>query len=128
MLKILIGHDGSAAAEAAIDDLRKAGLPARAEVRVLSACPPFLPLEALAPNGITPPGYERAYADAYANHEALIKASLAHAQAAARRLRGEFPGWKVAAETITDAAAHALLDKAEAWKPDLIVIGSRGWS
>lgn len=128
MMKILIGHDGSPAAEAACEDLRRAGLPARAEVCVLSACPPFLPLEALAPNGIMPPGYERAYAEAYANHEALVKASLAQAQAAARKLRGAFPGWKITAETTTDTAAHALLDKAEAWKPGLIVIGSRGWS
>lgn len=128
MMKILIGHDGSAEAEAAIDDLRRAGLPARAEVSVLSACPPFLPLEALAPNGIMPPGYERAYAEAYANHQALVKASLAQAQTAARKLRGAFPGWKISAETSTDTPAHALLDKAETWKPDLIAIGSRGWS
>lgn len=128
MMKILIGHDGSTAAEAACEDLRRAGLPARAEAVVLSACPPFLPLEALAPNGIAPPGYERAYAEAYSHHEALVKAALAQAQTAARRLRLAFPGWKVSAETPTDTASHALLDKAEAWKPDLIVLGSRGWS
>lgn len=128
MKKILIGHDGSPAADAALTDLRRAGLPARAEALVLSACPPFLPLEALAPNGIMPPGYERAYAEAFANHEALVKASLARAQAAVRKLRALFPGWKIAAESVTDAAAHAVLDRAEAWKADLIVIGSRGWN
>jgi nucleotide-binding universal stress UspA family protein len=128
MMKILIGYDGSAAAEAAFDDLRKAGLPARAEALVLFACPPFLPLEAMAPNGIMPPGYERAYADAYAHQENEVKAALARAQAAARKLRGGFPRWKISAETATDTATHALLDKAKAWKPDLIVLGSRGWS
>jgi len=128
MMKILLGYDGSAESESAFGDLRRAGLPPRAEVLVLSACPPFLPLEALAPNGIAPPGYERAYAEAYANHAALVKASFAQAQAAARKLRDAFPGWKISAETATDAAAHAILDKAEDWKADLIVVGSRGWS
>ena len=128
MMKILIGHDGSPAADAALNDLRKAGLPARAEARVLSACPPFLPLEALAPNGVMPPGYERAYAEAFANHEGLVKASLAQAEAAARKLRALFPGWTIKAESVTDTPAHAILDKAEAWKADLIVIGSRGWN
>lgn len=128
MMKILIGHDGSPTADAALMDLRESGLPARGEALVLSACPPFLPLEALAPNGIMPPGYERAYAEAYGNHEAQVKASLARAQAAARKMRTAFPGWKVRAEAVTDNAAHALLDKAKAWEADLIVLGSRGWS
>jgi nucleotide-binding universal stress UspA family protein len=128
MMKILIGYDGSREADASLDDLRKAGLPARAEAMVLSTCAPFLPLEALAPNAAMPPGYERAYAEAYANHQAVVKATLARAQAAAKKLHGVFPGWKIAAEVITDTTAHAVLDKAEDWKPALIVLGSRGWS
>jgi nucleotide-binding universal stress UspA family protein len=128
MTKILIGYDASPAAEAALHDLARAGLPERAEALVLSACPPFLPLEALAPNGVMPPGYERAYAEAYANHQILVKGVLGRARTAARKLGAAFPGWKASAEAVTDTAAHALLDKAEAWKPDLIVLGSRGWS
>jgi nucleotide-binding universal stress UspA family protein len=127
-MRILIGHDGSPAAEAALSDLRHAGLPKRAEALVLAACPPILPLDALAPGGLIPPGYEQAYADAVANQDALVKRSLAHAKAAASRLRAAFPGWSVRAEAVSDAPAPALLDKAEAWKADLIVLGSRGWS
>jgi nucleotide-binding universal stress UspA family protein len=85
-------------------------------------------LEALAPSGIMPPGYATAYAEAYANHAALVKTCLAQAQGAARKLRAFFPGWKIAAEAVTDTAAHALLDKAAAWNADLIVLASRGWS
>jgi nucleotide-binding universal stress UspA family protein len=128
MMKILIGHDGSPAAGAIFADLGKSGLPERAEALVLSACPPFLPLEALAPSGIMPPGYERAYAEACANHEAIVKTSLARAQGAARKLKAVFPKWTIAAEAVTDTPAHALLDRAGAWKADLIVLASRGWS
>lgn len=128
MMKILIGHDGSAGADAIFADLERAGLPARAEALVLSACPPFLPLEALAPNGMMPPAYERAYAEAYANHQSIVKGTLARAQGAARKLAAVFPGWKIKAEAVTDTAAHALLDKASAWNADLIVLASRGWS
>jgi nucleotide-binding universal stress UspA family protein len=128
MMKILIGYDGSPQAETIFADLGKAGLPDRAEALVVSACPPFLPLEALAPSGIMPPGYERAYAEAYANHDAIVKASLAKAQRAARSLGASHPGWKIKAEAVTDTAAHALLDKAGAWNADLIVVASRGWN
>jgi nucleotide-binding universal stress UspA family protein len=128
MMKILIGHDGSAEAETIFADIGKAGLPERAEALVLAASPPFLPLEALAPSGIMPPGYERAYAEAYANHEAIVKACLARAQGAGRKLAALFPGWKIKAQAVTDTAAHALLDKAGTWNADLIVIASRGWS
>lgn len=127
-MRILIGHDGSPAADAALSDLRNAGLPKRAEALVLSACPPILPLEALAPAGLIPPGYEQAYADAVANQEAQVKRALAHAKAAAAKLHSAFPGWKIRAEAVSDAPAPALLDKAEAWQADLIVLGSRGWS
>lgn len=128
MMKILIGYDGSPAAKAALEDLRKAGLPAQAQVLVLSVCPPFLPLEALTPNAALPPGYERAYSEAVANHQKIVKTDLARAEGVARKLRADFPGWKTSAETATDTPAHALLDKAESWKADLMVIGSRGWS
>jgi nucleotide-binding universal stress UspA family protein len=74
------------------------------------------------------PGYERAYAEAYANHEAIVKKAKAKAQAAAAKLGAAFPEWRIKAEVVTDTAAHALLDKAEAWKADLIVVGTRGRS
>jgi nucleotide-binding universal stress UspA family protein len=35
-MKILIAYDGSECADAALDDLRKAGLPADAQIKVLS--------------------------------------------------------------------------------------------
>ena len=42
-MKILIGYDGSACAEAALDDLTRAGLPDSAETHILSVAEVWLP-------------------------------------------------------------------------------------
>jgi len=128
MMKILIGYDGSRAAEAAVTDMRKAGLHPKAEARIVIACPSLIPLESLAPNGLTPYGYGEAYAQALENHRLSTARSLKKAQAAAKRIKAAFPGWKIAAETADEVPAAALLKIADAWKPDWIILGSRGWS
>ena len=43
MMKILIAYDGSNCADAALEDLRRAGLPPEAEVVVLSVADVWLP-------------------------------------------------------------------------------------
>src|SRR5262245_23215103 len=42
-MKILIGYDGSECADAALDDLRMAGLPSDAQIKVLSVVENWLP-------------------------------------------------------------------------------------
>ena len=42
-MKILIGYDGSECAMAAIEDLRRAGLPERAEANILTVADVWLP-------------------------------------------------------------------------------------
>ena len=128
MMKILIGYDGSPAASATLADLPKAGFPPKAHARVLIACPPLLPLDSLAPNGLVPDGYVRAYAQAVENQEANLKESLSKAKGATRILKSYFPGWKVEAMTVAESPAHAILETAEKWKADQIVIGCRGWN
>jgi hypothetical protein len=44
-MKILIGYDGSTTADAALDDLKSAGLPDRAEAIVISVAEVWLPPE-----------------------------------------------------------------------------------
>jgi len=41
--KLLIAYDGSSSADAALDDLKKAGLPAKAEVLIFSVAEVWLP-------------------------------------------------------------------------------------
>ena len=42
-MKILVGYDGSECADAALDDLARAGLPPSAEVQILSVAEVWLP-------------------------------------------------------------------------------------
>jgi hypothetical protein len=47
---------------------------------------------------------------------------------AGRRLRTVFPAWDVRAEALVGSPASAILNTANEWKPDLIVVGSHGRS
>jgi len=50
------------------------------------------------------------------------------AAGAARRLAATFPRWTVRAEHRTGSPARVLMDVADAWEPDLLVVGSHGRS
>lgn len=97
-MKILIGYNGSQIAEAALDDLRQAGLPDEAEVIILTVAEVLLPPES--------------------TEEAGIFASRAQ-----EHLRKEFPFWKITTEITHGSPAQEILAKADDFKPDLIVVG-----
>jgi nucleotide-binding universal stress UspA family protein len=50
------------------------------------------------------------------------------AQRAAARITADFPTWGVRADAVSGSAARALLDVANSWRPDLLVVGSHGRS
>ncbi len=115
-MKILIAYDGSDCAQAALDDLRSAGLPAKAEVKVVAVLETWFP----------PPS-------SWALLEGPSRASqeldtLALAQGAAVSLRSLFPGWELTAQEELGSPASVLLKIADDWQPDLLVIGSHGRS
>lgn len=126
--KILIGYDGSECANAALEDLKRAGLSGRVEAFVVSAADVFLPLTGGAMDASLP---ESALAQIELSEmiskEMVVKAS-ALAEDAARRLREMFPDWQVKAEGFADSPAWGILKKAEEWKPDLIIVGAHGWN
>jgi nucleotide-binding universal stress UspA family protein len=127
-MRIVIGYDGSKASTAALKDLANAGLPRKAQVRVIHAVPPLLPLESLAPTGTEVTWYAEAYKTALANQKATMDRALAQAKEAVALLKSMFPSWTVVPKTCVDVPAHAILELAEAWKADLIVAGSNGWN
>ncbi len=115
-VKILIAYDGSDCAQAALDDLRSAGLPAKADVKVVAVLETWFP----------PPS-------SWALLEGASRASqeldtLALAQGAAVSLRSLFPGWDLTAQEEIGSPASLLLKIADDWQPDLLVIGSHGRS
>src|SRR5919112_2384298 len=101
-MKILIAYDGSECAEAALDDLQRAGLPDEAEALVVSVTELWLPPpppsvyevveEASAAH--TPAELQREYV----KDSPAVEDARGLAARAAGRLGRNFPGWKVTAE------------------------------
>ena len=132
-MKLLIAYDGSPCADAALDDLRRAGLPAEGvEAVVVAVAEVWLPPP-------PPSGYEIVEAARAAHGPAELaertsRAALAVKEArrlvalAVERVRKSFPGWKVLAEAAGGSPSWEVVRRADEWKPDLVVVGSHGRS
>ncbi|MGH9854361.1 MAG: universal stress protein [Blastocatellia bacterium] len=118
-MKILIGYDGSECAEAAIDDLKRAGLPRDAQATVVSVAEIWLPTPRSF--GGVETHFKEESPDPFDKADAL-------ARQAGERLRSFFHNWVVKTEAIAGSPARVLIEKADEWKPDLIVVGSHGRS
>ena len=128
-MKILIGYDGSECADAALQDLQRAGLGADVEALVMTVADVFVPMpldeevENTVPMYI-PPAIKRAHERA----EHKLAEATDIARRVSEQIRSIFPGWRVSAGAEADSPAWALVRKADSWKPDLIVMGARGQS
>lgn len=128
-MKILVAYDGSEHADAALQDLKRAGLGADVDVLVMTLADVFVPpssdeeVDNTLPTYM-PEGVKRAHEQA--------RHKLAEAQGLAKRaseqLHSIFPDWSISFEAEADSPAWALIRKADQWKPDLIVMGARGHS
>ena len=128
-IKILVAYDGSECADAALEDLKRGGLNAEAEVLVMSLADVFVP----PPVGeevdntfpiYVPEGVRRAHERA--QHK--LEQAEALAKRASEQIKSVFPSWHVRYEAQADSPAWALIRTADHWKPDLIVMGARGHS
>lgn len=128
-MKILIGYDGSAGSDAALDDLKSAGLPETAEAVVMSVADVWLP----------PPPEDKTlgeYARDLQTHPQPFKAYQTNAKAVAEaetlakharnRLTKMFPAWEISAEAAYGSPAWEIWSKSNEMKADLIVVGSHG--
>ena len=127
-MKRLIAYDGSECADAALEDLQRAGLPSVADVLVLSLADVFLPPASTETDSEFPlygsPGVQRAIKAAL--HR--VEEAETWAKRASERINATFPEWVVSYKARADSPAWALLKEADQWKPDLIVMGARGHS
>lgn len=129
-MKILIGYDGSECADAALADLKQAGLPEQCEALIMSVAEVWLappPPSALEVVGMA----QEATSPAQLQHALQSRAVRDAEELAARaasKLTSLLPHWKVAAEAGYGSPAWELIIKADAWKPDLVVVGSHGRS
>ena len=130
-MKLLIGYDGSQCANAALDDLRRAGLPREAQAIILSVFEQWLPhaghnnltkaISGASSSGIAMPTAATSSAEKITETRAL-------ALDAKRRLQAHFPDWDIQAEESSGSPAREILKRAAAWAPDLIAVGSQGCS
>ena len=116
-MKILIAYDGSKCAEAAIDELKRAGLPRRADAIVLTIAEELIP----APRSIG--GVDTTFVKSLLEAE---KESLALAGRARSRIQTFFPDWEILAEASVGSPGGKIIARADEWRPDLIVVGSHG--
>ena len=125
--KILIAYDGSDSSDGAIADLKRAGLPERAEALVVTMADVFLPFDEEGASAVSPPELSAVKrARERARHE--VEAARAMAKRAAEQIQTEFPRWDVNYKALADSPAWAIIRTADEWKPDLIVVGARGHS
>lgn len=118
-MNILIAYDGSECAEAALDDLQRAGLPSRVEALVVTVTEIWLPpphaesFELLVSGADEPP---------------VLKNAQNFALRAVERLQQNFPDWTISSRIQSGSPGSAILNVAAEWRPDLIVVGSHGRS
>jgi nucleotide-binding universal stress UspA family protein len=118
-MKVLIAYDGSSCADLALQDMRRAGLPREAEAVVLSVSELWMPVvESVGAGEVRIVG---------ALPVSLEKAESI-AQRACERIQSYFPDWTVKAEVRSGSTASVIIERADEWRPDLIVVGSHGRS
>jgi nucleotide-binding universal stress UspA family protein len=122
---ILIAYDGSGSADAAIDDLKKAGLPdSGINATVISVAEVWLPSEPINLDEL-PTSRSRFHLEG--NMELFERLKQAN-EKAVDRVRNSFPNWTVDSYTTSGSPSWELLFKAGEMKADLIVVGAQGVS
>lgn len=132
-MKILIGYDGSPCADAALDDLRRAGLSRDAQAIILTVFEQWLPHAA--GNNLTHSNIgnsSQAGSGTLGTSAATGAEPLTETRALVlkgkSRLQTHFPNWEIKAEESSGSPASEILKRAGDWKPDLIAVGSQGHS
>ncbi|HET6668942.1 MAG TPA: universal stress protein [Pyrinomonadaceae bacterium] len=127
-MKILIAYDGSECAQAALEDLKIAGLPQTAEAFVITLADVILPPANEDAGGGSPAHMPEGVRRAYERGEQKLKQAESLAKEASEQIKKRFPDWQVRGEALADSPAWAIIRTAEMWKPDLIVMGAQGHS
>ena len=123
-MKLLIAYDGSSCSDAALEDLKRAGLPDDLEAVILTVANVFLPPDdQMGDDEILSPGAVAMVSEL--QHEAREALTHAHAVAeqGAARVKKIFPGWTVSVRAEGDSPAWAVIKTAARVHADLIVEG-----
>jgi nucleotide-binding universal stress UspA family protein len=113
-VKILFAHDGTAASDAAIDDMRRAGFPAEGEA--------FVVCTAGADLG-NPSDRARKHDSMDAGNNELAEAKRL-AEVAGNRIQAYFPKWNLSSDAFSGVSADVILKTSIWWQSDMLIIGS----
>ena len=132
MMKIMVAYDGSDGADAALHDLKRAGLPDEAEALIVSVADvmmaPATSNYEIAEQALTSRRVTASLMHAQKQAARVISEAKAFTTKASERVRSYFPGWDVRREVLAGLPSDELIKKADQWKPDLVVVGSHGHS
>ena len=118
-MRILVGVDGSPHSDAALEEVSRRSWPRGSEILVVHAFE--LPLAAAPEIWALPPDYyERLEHICREQADAIVKA-------AAEKLSGPGDVVTVHSKTVLGSPRSVILEAAESWNPDLIVVGSHGY-
>ena len=119
-MKILLAVDGSDCSDVAINEVARRPWPEGSEVKVISVAEPHIPFTP--EPGLLPASY----------YDDLEKAARSHAESvvgnALRKLRDQAGGkLRITTAVFLDSPKDAIIEEAERWGADLIVVGSHGY-
>ena len=127
-MKIMIAYDGVHPMRYFTADLKKSGLPVKAQGLVFTVVDEYVPpSEDL--SSLSLPSSTVTYIESIRAHvDARIKKELKQAKKistkAAQQLRLQFRGWSILDEACTDSPVWGIIKKSDQWKSDLIILGS----
>jgi nucleotide-binding universal stress UspA family protein len=130
-MKVLIGYDGSESGDAIFEDLKRTGLPRDSQALVVSVGDLMMsspPITEAAAQALGPRSLASKIKMAQTHAEQVIKEAEVVSSKATERIRAQFPEWKIENRVITGTPAWDLINAANDWNADLIVVGSQGRS
>lgn len=130
-MRILIGYDGSEHSEAALNDLRLAGLPRDAKSLVVSAAcllATSLPMKEVLAMAMPSSWGAPAASTTQSHGDRVFEAAEGLALNGADRLRSQFSEWEIGTRVVKGPAAWGLIEAADDWNASLVVVGAEGRS
>ena len=124
--KLLIAYDGSICSDAALQDLKRAGLPEHLEAVVMSvAAFVFLPPDdQLTDDEVVSPGAAAMVSELQRQSMEAVRHARAIAKQGAEQVKRDFPAWTVSCHAEGDSPAWAVIKTAASLHADLIVTGA----
>lgn len=119
-MKILLATDGSAYSKAAIDEIANRSYPIKTQVRIVSVYDRVQLITAMGPMGVSQEYY--AAADLQAS-----KAAEEAIESGSKILHKKNPSLTISTIVIQGSPKSSILEEAEKFGADLIVVGSHGY-